>query len=289
MKSRFLVVFILFFCVTNVFAGGGWTKQKGHGFAKIGQWWVLADQHFVRDGKIDPNVTIGLYNTSFYGEYGITDRLTSVVYFPFFSRATSNNVLSETTGQVKSGQEGSAINGIGDADLSLKYGLIQDSKIVLSTMLTLGLPLGKDSGGTGGILQTGDGEFNQLIQFDASTSHKFSDKVNSYASLYAGVNNRTNGFSDEFRFGGELGFILNEKVILIGRVYGVESFENGDTNVGGNSSSVFANNAEHFSYATEVGYKFSKKFGVTATYLKAFSGQLIFANAAYSVGVFYEW
>lgn len=156
-------------------------------------------------------------------------------------------------------------------------------------MLTLGIPLGKDSGGTGGILQTGDGEFNQLIQLDASTSHKFSDKVNSYASLYAGVNNRTGGFSDEFRFGSELGFILADKVILIGRIYGVESFENGESNVGGNSSSVFANNAEHFSYATEVGYKFSKKFGVSATYLKAFSGQLIFANPAYSVGVFYEW
>lgn len=105
MKKIFLAISLVAFCISNSLAGGGWTKQKGHGFAKIGQWWVLADQHFVRDGKIDPNVTIGLYNTSLYGEYGITDRLTGVIYFPFFSRATSNNVLSETTGEVKPGKK----------------------------------------------------------------------------------------------------------------------------------------------------------------------------------------
>lgn len=287
MKNIFAVFVIALFSVSNVFAGGGWTKQKGHGFAKLGQWWIVADQHFVRNNDIEPNDTRGLYNTSLYGEYGITDRFTGVIYFPFFSRSTVNNQINGVTGETT--KEGDAINGIGDTDLSLKYGIIQNSKVVLSTMLTLGLPLGNDSGGSDGTLQTGDGEFNQMIQLDASTSHKFSDKVNSYASLYAGVNNRTNGFSDEFRFGSELGFVLHEKVILIGRVYGVQSFENGDSNVGDNSSSVFANNAEHFSYAVEAGYKFSKKFGISATYLKAFSGQLIFANPAYSVGVFYEW
>jgi hypothetical protein len=287
MRNILIILSFLLLVTSNVFAGGGWTKQKGHGFAKLGQWWILADQHFVRDNDIDENDTRGLYNTSLYGEYGITDRFTGVIYFPFFSRSTVNNQINGITGETT--KEGGAINGIGDTDLSLKYGIIQDSKVVLSTMLTLGLPLGNDSGGSDGTLQTGDGEFNQLLQFDVSTSHKFSSKLNAYANLYTGINNRTNGFSDEFRFGSELGFILAEKVILIGRVYGVESFENGDATVGDNSSSVFANNAEHFSYTTEVGYKFSEKFGVTATYLKAFSGQLIFANAAYSVGVFYEW
>ena len=56
------------------------------------------------------------------------------------------------------------------------------------------MPIGNDSGGSQGNLQTGDGEFNQLIQLDAGTGFPIGG-TNGYANVYVGFNNRTNGFS----------------------------------------------------------------------------------------------
>ena len=67
------------------FAGGGWPQPKGSGFIKYSNYWLIADQHYTGSGLIDPNRTNGIFSTSIYAEYGITDRLTGVVYFPFLT------------------------------------------------------------------------------------------------------------------------------------------------------------------------------------------------------------
>ncbi|NJM26575.1 MAG: hypothetical protein HC859_14985, partial [Bacteroidia bacterium] len=106
-------------------------------------------------------VTTSLYSTSFYGEYGITDRFTGIVYLPFFVRSTLNEVRYNQSGN---SIPGDAVNSLGDAEVSLKYGLIVNKPIVMSATLTLGLPLGETRGGDQQILQTGDGEFNQMLR-----------------------------------------------------------------------------------------------------------------------------
>ena len=270
-----------------LYAGGGWTKGKGKGFFKLSEWWIIADQHYTDEGKIDPNVTNGLFNTSIYAEYGITNRLTGIVYFPVFSRAYFNNQISATTGEVL--KQGESINSIGDTDISLKYGIIQGKKIVMSSSLMLGLPLGNSSGGTEGNLQTGDGEFNQMLRVDISTAFQLG-KVNTFYSVYCGINNRSNGFSDEFRWGVEAGFLAwNERIIAVGRLYGTQSLNNGNTdnNLNGNTS-IFANNSEFTSVSGELSYKLSNRVGVSAGMATALSGKIIFANPSYTLGVFLD-
>lgn len=267
-------------------AGGGWTQPKGGLYLKLSEWWIVSNQHFTDAGLIDPNTTSGVFNTSLYGEYGITDRLTAVAYFPLFSRAYMNNVISGTTGEVLI--EGEAINSIGDTDLSLKYALTPKSKIRTALTLTLGLPLGNEAGGSQRNLQTGDGEFNQMISFDASSGFQVK-KVQLYGTATLGFNNRNNGFSDEFRYGLEIGAgLLKGKLWLIGRLTGVESFKNGTLSSDANSTSIFANNSEFTSYGAEVAYKITPKFGISAGYASAFRGEIIFANPSYSVGVFID-
>ncbi|MEM9823436.1 MAG: hypothetical protein AAF985_20300, partial [Bacteroidota bacterium] len=70
MKRQFISCLFLLFCSFPVLAGGGWPQPKGNGYFKLYQWWVIADQHFTDAGKIDPNVTSGIFNTSLYAEYG---------------------------------------------------------------------------------------------------------------------------------------------------------------------------------------------------------------------------
>ena len=203
-KNIFLSASLLL--VTNLlFAGGGWPQPKNHGYFKLSQWWVISNQHFTDTGMIDPNVTTGTFNTSIYAEYGFTDRLTGIVYFPFFSRVYSNNIVSGTTGKII--VPGDAINSIGDTDISLKYGLIINKPVVLSATLSLGLPFGESAGGSQGNLQTGDGEFNQMLTFDAGTGFNIG-KVSAYSNAYFGFNQRNGGYSDEWRFGIEAGATL---------------------------------------------------------------------------------
>lgn len=280
-KITFVTVCILVLS-SDVFAGGGWTHHQRHGYFKISQWWVLSNQHYTDQGKIDPNITSGLYNTSLYAEYGFTDRLNGILYFPFFSRAVRNNLYSSTTGDII--LPGQAINSIGDTDIGLKYGIIKDKKFVLSTTLTLGLPIGNASGGYDGSLQTGDGEFNQMLSFDLSTSVPIG-KVNTYYSTYVGYNNRTQGFSDEFRYGIEAGVTFFSKLTTIVRLYGIRSLRNGTSTID-NATSIFSNNAEYSAFSVEVAYDITDKFGMSANIAGAYSGKLIYANAAYSFGVY---
>ncbi len=296
MKNRILFIsFLLVLFSVNVFAGGGWPQPKGWGYFKLSQWWVISDQHYTDKGRIDPNTTNGLFNASLYAEYGFTDRLTGVAYIPFFSRAYFNNTVSGTTGEIKI--PGEAINSFGDSDLSLKYALTLNKPIALSATLTFGIPLGKDRGGSAGNLQTGDGEFNQMIQLDAGSGFQLG-KLAAYANVYAGFNNRTKDFSDsssgkfsdEFRYGIEAGATFaNERLTAIGRLYGIKSFKNGDLPADrSNSTSVFANNSEHLTFAPELAYNINDKWGISVSTGIALSGRLIFASPSYSFGVFYK-
>lgn len=287
MKNTLNIIVAILILTTTANAGGPWTQKKGQGYLKLAEWWIKYDKHFTDNGDLDPNITNGIYNTSFYGEYGLNDRFTAVVYAPLFSRNFYNNQVSGTTGEIL--LKGEAVNSIGDIDVSLKYGLTKPgAKFPISATLTLGLPTGVTGGGELGVLQTGDGEFNQAIQVDAGTGFKIGS-LNTYSSAYIGVNNRTNGFSDEFRYGLEVGAgFLSQKLWIIARFGGVESFQNGDLAPSINSTSIFANNSEFTSYGLEAAYYITKQFGVSASFASAFRGKIIAAAPSYSVGIFLD-
>jgi len=280
-----LAPLLLLLSLHAALAGGPWPKGKGKTYLKVGEWWVVSQQHYTDNGGLDPNVTTGIFNTFLYAEHGFTERLTATLYFPFVSRTYMNNLVSGTTGEVI--VPGSAYTGIGDTDLGAKYTLTKPgAKIPLSLSVILGLPLGNPAAGDQKNLQTGDGELNQMLRLDAAHSFRLG-KQNSYVSTYLGVNNRTNGFSDEFRFGVEWGLNLaDRKLWLISRLDGVESFFNGSRPQDVSSTSIFANNTEFTMASLEAAYYLSDKIGVSVYGGYAFRGKIIFAAPSFSVGVF---
>lgn len=282
--KRLIILLNIFLISISALAGGGWPQPKGKGYFKLSQFWIISNRHFTNTGEIDPNGTRASYFTNMYGEYGLSDRFTGIVYWPFYARSVAYEQISGTTGQVIT--PGEAINGIGDMDLSIKYGLTPNKRIAVSASLLLGLPLGESAGGSDGTLQTGDGEFNQMIQLDAGRSFKVGN-LYPYANVFVGFNNRTNGFSDEFRYGIEVG--LDYKFIFfVLRVNGVRSFKNGENNFNTAGTSLFANNAEYLAITPEIAIKLSDKWGVTANIGTAAWGKLIFANPTYSVGAYFK-
>ena len=280
-RKIFLVVFVMLLVNTAVKAGGGWTQQKGKTYAKLNQFAIVADSYFNPEGNIIPvQPTISFYSTSLYAEYGITDRLTGVLYFPFFSRSVLNN-LEKLNGDFVKGDE---LNSIGDTDLSLKYGLIRDKSIVVSASLTLGLPLGVSAGGETGSLSTGDGEFNQMMTIEAS--HSFYP-VNAYVTAIAGFNNRTKHLSDEFRYGLEAGY-THKKLIGIVRMYSIKPMNNASAAIDP-VQGLFSNRVEFISITYQLAYNFTDKFGLSVSMGTAFSGKRILADPSYSVGAYFNF
>jgi protein XagA len=278
MRMKKVGIILYLSMTTIVCLAGGWPQPKGSGYYKLGQNWIISDSFYGPKGDIVSIRTTSLYTTSFYGEYGITKRLTGILYFPFFVRSTLNKEQYSPSGTTVSGE---ALNSIGDTDIAFKYGLIVDKPVVLSATLSFGIPIGETSGGKSGVLQTGDGEFNQMIRFDASTSFY---PAPIYASAYIGFNNRTNDFSDEFRFGAEVGYTFFKKLTTIVKLNVVQSLNNGGDQVADNG--IFSNNTEYVSPMVEVGYALNEKWGLSCSGGFAFAGQNILASPNYGVGVY---
>jgi len=280
----FIIISIL---PLTMLAGGGWPQAKGKAYIKLSEWWTTSDKHYTDVGLIDPNVTLGIYNTSIYAEYGITNRITGTLYFPFFSRALINNTVSSTTGEILNA--GDAINGLGDTDISLKYGITAaGSPIAVSASVLFGIPLGNDLGGKDNNLQTGDGEFNQLLQLDAGSGFNLAG-LSAYTNVHFGYNNRTSGFSDELRYGVEVGIAtFDSKLWFIGRLNRVDSRKNGTLGNNSTGTSIFSNNAEYTCLGAEVSYKINEKLGFSAGIAGAIDGRIILAAPSYSFGIFLD-
>jgi protein XagA len=262
-----------------------WTNGKGKAYYKLAAWSLVADQHYTNSGQIDPNATRGNFTMSLYGEYGLTDKLDIISYVPFFTRIYQNAQVSGITGNVL--QEGESLNAFGDLDIGVRYLLYKKKNLSFSTTLKFGLPTGKNSGGSDGSYQTGDGEFNQLLTVDAGISYQLFQKP-SYAKTFIGFNNRTQGFSDEFQYGFETGIKLFDKLWILGRLHSVNSLQNGTLTAQNTQGSIFANNIEYVAVGGEAAYYISKKLGITLNYTSAISGRIIYANPSISGGIFLD-
>lgn len=290
MRSLLLATLFSLLLPALATAGGPWPQGKGNAYVKLSEWWLRFDRHFTANGNTDPNLTTGVYNTFLYAEVGITDRLTGIVNANVFARNIVNEQRSSVNQEVL--VAGEALNDIGDVDLALKYTLTDnDAAIPLSVTLLAGLPTGNPQAGALGNLQTGDGEFNQLLRLDAARSISLPGSASAYVSAYTGVNNRTQGFSDEFRGGVEAGFgvsLLGRKLWLISRLDVIESFKNGESAATFTGSGIFANNAEFTSLGLEANYYLTERLGVSVGGATALRGELIAAAGTYQAGVFLD-
>ncbi|GAA5220667.1 hypothetical protein [Membranihabitans marinus] len=285
-----LYILLAIITVNSAYAGGGWPQPKGKGYFKLGQSFLISDQYFGPDGKKIPITTTGYYSTSLYGEYGITDRWTITGHIPLFARNTLNNLESRSTGYI---QEGDELNGFGDVDLGIKYGLITEGSWVVSASFVLGLPTGNNVGGHTELMQTGDGEFNQMLALEASTSIGIG-----YISLLAAYNHRgestygylsgdvVTDFSDEIRFGAEIGTTINDQWFLALNLLNVSPVTTNNPNT--ESNGIFGNNVAYLSITPKIAYSINDQWGIEVSTSLAAYGKNILAAPNSQVGIFFK-
>ncbi|WP_158841613.1 hypothetical protein [Polaribacter sp. L3A8] len=284
LKRNILIVIAIISFSNSVFSQ--WTQEKNKGFYKLSAWYLEADKHYTDTGETDPNTTRGLFNINLYGEYGISKKFDVIAYIPFFSRSFENSVVSGTTGEVI--EKGEGFNSVGDIEFGIKYGILNIKNYAWSTTLSFGIPTGSSEGGSDGSFQTGDGEFNQNLRTDFGISYHLGE-LPVYSKVYLGFNNRTKGFSDEFRTGLEFGAnIIKDKLWLIGKGDVLNSLKNGSLNSQNSQGSIFANNIEFVSLGAEINYYLTPKFGVSLNYSSAVSGRIIYASPSISGGIFLD-
>lgn len=157
-----------------------------------------------------------------------------------------------------------------------------------STSINLGLPTGEQRGGSDGSYQTGVGEFNQLMRFHIGKSYLVG-KQRFYAKGSVGINQRSKGFSDEFRAGIETGTqLLKDTFLLLIRANTIQSFHNGSLNASNSNGSIFANNVEVVNLGGEVIYSFLPRLRLGVSWSYPISGQILYRAPALSAGISFQ-
>lgn len=278
--KNLIIIFIIILSAHAVALAGGWPQPQGFGFYKLDFSFIQARKFYGMDGRTyDINgagTRLGYYTTSFYGEYGITNKWTAIAYVPFFVRNTVNEGVGSITGEVL--QKGLKNNALGDIDLGLRYGLWAKDRWSVATSLVFGLPTGDANNAD--LLFTGDGEFNQLLRLEAGYGGN-----RWYATGYVGFNNRTQDFSDEFRYEAEFGYKFWDSRVLTGvKLSGIQSFNNGSPT--GSANGLFGNNVEFLSPQFFVAYEHQQKIGVMAQISGAVTGRNALAAPAVAFGIY---
>ncbi len=255
-----------------------WPQPRGHGYYKIGFRMLRATHFYEPNGNRIRIPTVGDYTVSFYGEYGLTDRITLVAYVPFYERITLNRQVGRNSGFVFS--EGDVVNGIADPIISARIGLAQFGATVVSASLRLGLPLGNSDQPNG--LLTGDGELNQTVALEAG--HSFYPAP-VYAKASFGFNQRVKGYSDEIVYAVEAGYTVAERFTIAGRLRGVEPLRNGDPAVGGRRG-LNGNDQRYLAYGAELTYTHQGAYGLSLGVEGATRAQNVLSAPAFSVGIF---
>lgn len=264
----------MIFCVITIHAQ--WTQGKNKGYFKLCAWNLDYDQYYDNNGKIQSLNERNQFNLNLYSEFGITEKLDVIAFLPFYAAASDRDLDN-------------SFNSFGDIELGFHYSFLKRSKWSFSSKLILGIPSGNSLYQGIARLQTGDGEFNQLITLNAGYSSSLGDRP-IFIQGYYGFNNRTNNFSDEIRYGVTGGINLFEnKFWFIAKLDRVHSLNNGNfQNSTLTPGSIFSNNVEFSSLGLELNYLFDSNFGFSLQLTTAFEGRNIAANSVLSSGLFYQ-
>lgn len=268
----YLAVIVSFHLQVDTFAGA-WTQKKGSGYYKVDFRYLSGNKVYNSDGIKIPIPTFNDMTVGAFGSYGITNEFTL-----FLGIAAFKSVSLDTT-TTAAGFE-TDVSGLGDISFGGKYLIGRIGKTVLSAKIIFGLPTGKSEPDGG--LWTGSGDYNQAIGIEAGTSF-YPAPV--YLTGGISFNNRTAGFSDEFKYRIEAGYKFFKNLTLILRFHGQVSLKNGNSNVKGGFG-TYSNNQQFIAYNAELVYKVAKHWGVKGYYESGTNGRNIISAPVFNVGIF---
>lgn len=282
LKAAFGLLLLAFFS-KNILAQSGWARAKNDTYFQAGASFLSSDNYHNLAGDGLKTTRFLQKNINFYGEYGLTDRLTAIV-----QTAPVRINRYETT---------EAVVAPSDLRFDLKYALLRKNWPV-SLAIGPEVPISKKNNFAKhkkpndlGIfeqanLATTDGETNVWTTLAVSKSW---GKYKGWATTFAAYNLRTRGFTDQIHGGFEVGYKIRKPFYVKIRGTILASVSD-DPNP--NVPFFRGEGTEMSAVSGGFGWQFSKHFGMTADYWKCFSFPVKARNAyvgpVASVGFFYK-
>lgn len=211
---------LLVFLITgSSYAQSGWTKAKTEGFYQLGYNRFSSDQYFTLEGELLKTNEFTQNSLVFYGEFGLTDKLTIVANWPL---QVWNGFSSTET-----------VSGLGDLRLEIKQALLK-KYLPLTIAVAPEFPIGKANNFAQSKLNdfesinlpSGDGEFNVWTTLAASFSLP---NTSLYGNLFGAYNFRTQyegvTFTDQIGVGVEVGYKIADLVWINSRINGLAPVE----------------------------------------------------------------
>ena len=263
------LVSVWIICHTPISHAGGWTQPQGKGYFKLSQQIISAESLFFANGTKGEIPTVSGYTTSFYGEFGLIDRVTLLGYMPFYTNFSVDAEGFDPT------------TGIGDWDVGVRIGILTGGPTVVSLQALAGLPLG-DSG-SDIVLWSGDGEFNQHVSLQVGHSLY---PVPAYLKGEIGYNNRKSSddlednYADELRYGLEAGYTIAQRVGISVWLRGVEALDRADDEFHPR------NDIEYLSFGPEVSFYVTPNAGITASMSRFTRSHNMLDAPTWEIGLF---
>ncbi|MBL7872057.1 MAG: hypothetical protein JNM78_10625 [Cyclobacteriaceae bacterium] len=281
MKSITLVLLCLSLSTLTV-AQSGWTRKKNTYFIKTAVNLFSSDNYFTPGGEKLKTNRFRQQALALYAEYGITNRLTTIVHFPILKLNSFENT--------------NTVAGIGDLKVEVKYALFKKN-IPITLSVAPEFPTGsknnyaqsKENNFDQINVPTGDGEFNVWTTLAGSASFY---PVPAYLSLSTQYNYRTKykafSFRDQVKFNLEFGYKLFDKVWFNGTL-------SAQTSVGepaGATDFIRGEGTEFTAFGVGAAYEFIKGWSFSAQTWGysdlIFDRKNLYSAPTFSIGVFYE-
>lgn len=256
MKLFSLILILLSSFASCSFSQSGWTKQKGELYSQLTYSNFSSTNFYSTSGHHFNTNKFSQRAATLYAEYGINDRLTTIINTNFFQANRYQNTYSS--------------HGLGDLKLELKYAL--SKKIPLAFSIAPEIPLGTENnfvrtkqpdeyGFISSInLPTTDGEFNVWSTLAISSTFL---KNKFWSSLYFSHNIRTKGYSNQFKSGVEVGYKVNDKLYFKTTFSTLGNFTN---TINKEVSFIRGEGTRNTAFSIGVGYTIYKTWGVVAEY-----------------------
>lgn len=243
--SHVVCAFFLILVAPQMALGGAWTAKKGGMYNKLALNLFWADESFGTGGGKEDMANNGEftdYNLTYYGEYGLVDRLTILGSIPLKRiRVRDDDSATETTG-------------VGDIDLGFKIRFLE-KPFVFSIQSLVKIPPEYDENSR---LPLGNGqldlEFRLLIG-------KSLWPLPMYFGLEGGIRFRAEEPSDELRYLVEVGGNVTKSFYLRTKLDGTESLKNSDIVSSISGSPVTTLEFDLAKLELTAGYSFKKSLG----------------------------
>lgn len=277
-KNTLITCLFILWAVSANYAQSAWTKSQGNGYFQLAFHNISGyNTLFNRDGDaIELARQINDRTIQLYGEYGLTKNLTLIANVPY-------KMLQAGSAQIATPiiEEGS-LNTLGNVSLGLRH-KIYSGGVAISGQVDVQANTAAYDDKTGLRSDLDAWTVTPTISIGKGSA-------NGFFQAFAGYAWHSNDYSDHLTAGVEAGTKIFKKHWLIGFVNVFDSFENGNRTEELNNAltGLFLNNQEYISFGFKGIFYFQRNLGLNVGVGGAFSGHLVAASPALSLGFFYE-